>query len=85
MALICLPSSFVLDHWDRMVEYDGIVLVEEVRMTNRHVWIRADDPGIPELIADARHYTAKVEGRNMIESPGIVAGARAVLKALGAS
>ena len=52
--LIRLPRLFFDDHCDRL---DGEVpLPEPVRESERFVWVRLDDPGMVDLVNDARHY-----------------------------
>lgn len=51
--LIRLPRRFVDDHADR--DLDTPVFVKE---SARFVWIRPDDPALPELVSDAEYYVA---------------------------
>jgi hypothetical protein len=52
IKLICIPAAFFRDHEDRDCE----PYCEPVRTTARKVWLRPDDPGLAELLDDARHY-----------------------------
>lgn len=55
MTLIKLPTAFFIDHQER--DLDTPVMVKQTRT---HVFVRADDPAIPELLDDARHYSDSV-------------------------
>ena len=49
---IRVPAKFYNDHDDRACE----PFCEPVRRSGRFVWLRHDDPGLDELLDDARHY-----------------------------
>lgn len=49
--LIRLPRKFIDDHVER-----DLPTPEFIRSTKTSVYIRADDPNLPELINDAEHY-----------------------------
>lgn len=46
-----LPRAFYDDHISR-----DLPAPDPVRETARFVWVRADDPWLPELYSDAAHY-----------------------------
>ena len=46
--LLKLPRRFFDDHVERELPAPTVV-----RQTQRHVWIRQDDPNLPELVNDA--------------------------------
>jgi hypothetical protein len=52
MTLIKLPTAFFIDHQERDLDTPAVV-----KRTRTHVFVRADDPAIPELLDDARHYS----------------------------
>jgi len=49
--LIKIPSKFVEDHFER-----SLPCPETVRYNARYEWVRASDPAMDELIADAEFY-----------------------------
>lgn len=49
---IRIPAGFFRDHEERECE----PFCEPVKRTKTHVWLRPDDPGLDELLSDARHY-----------------------------
>lgn len=51
-TLIRLPWRFYTDHLERGLPTPA----EHERSNARHVWVRADDPALPELLDDARYY-----------------------------
>lgn len=52
-ATIRVPAAFYRDHDERGCE----PFCEPVKRTTRFVWLRADDPGLAELLDDAQHYS----------------------------
>lgn len=61
MSLVRLPRLFFDDHWDRVAgdtQPDGSLAVMPVvvRESERFVWVERDDPGMLDLISDAKHY-----------------------------
>jgi hypothetical protein len=52
--LIRIPRGFIDDH-----EWRDLPTPERVRETKRDVFIRPDDPHLPELVSDARHYASE--------------------------
>lgn len=52
-GLIRVPAKFFDDHEERDCE----PFCEPVRRSARFVWLRANDPGLDELLDDARHYS----------------------------
>jgi hypothetical protein len=51
-SLVRVPAAFFEDHESRDCE----PYCEPVKKAGRHVWLRLDDPGLEELLSDARHY-----------------------------
>ncbi|MGP9791102.1 hypothetical protein [Roseinatronobacter sp. NSM] len=49
--LIRIPRAFYIDHQERDLPTPGVV-----RSTKHHLFVRADDPAIWELLNDAEHY-----------------------------
>lgn len=49
---IRVPAKFYTDHDERGCE----PFCEPVKRSSRFVWILPSDPGLPELLDDARHY-----------------------------
>jgi hypothetical protein len=47
-----VPAAFFDDHESRDCE----PYCEPVKRAGRYVWLRLDDPGLEELLSDARHY-----------------------------
>lgn len=47
-----VPAAFFDDHESRDCE----PYCEPVKRSGRYVWLRLDDPGLEELLSDARHY-----------------------------
>ena len=50
--LIRIPKGFYQDHADR-----DLPTPEVVRCTSRHLYVRSDDPALPELLNDAEYYS----------------------------
>jgi hypothetical protein len=50
--LVRVPAAFFRDHDERDCE----PYCEPVKKSSRYVWLRLDDPGLDELLDDARHY-----------------------------
>jgi hypothetical protein len=49
---IKVPALFYRDHDERGCE----PFCNPVKRTARYVWLRVDDPGLPELLDDAGYY-----------------------------
>lgn len=49
---IRVPAKFYQDHDERGCE----PFCEPVKRSSRYVWLSPDDPGLAELLDDARHY-----------------------------
>lgn len=76
---IRVPSGFFRDHEERDCE----PYCEPVKRTRQHVWLRLDDPGLGELLDDARHYATPGQfgdwgGTNR----GLIRSAAATVKAI---
>lgn len=52
--LLRLPRSFFDDH-----EARDLPTPDVQRKNKVHVWVRRDDPALPELINDAQHYASE--------------------------
>lgn len=52
VSSVRVPATFYHDHDERGCE----PFCEPVKTTKRFVWLRLDDPGLDELLDDARHY-----------------------------
>lgn len=76
MNLIRLPQKFFTDHWER-----ALPTPEVVRETKSHVFVRADDPALPELLNDAEYY-AHPNGPDADWLGGLKASARATVRAI---
>ena len=74
--MIRVPAKFFNDHEARDCE----PYCKPVKRSTRFVWLRSDDPGISELLDDARHYAFP----NMfgVEYSGLVKSAVATVKAI---
>lgn len=71
--LVRLPRYFYDDH-----EARALPTPTAQRLTSRNVWVRRDDPNLPELVDDARHYATDVDSAPV----GIIIAAQAVLRAV---
>lgn len=70
-----IPRTFFDDHKDRDLPTPAVV-----HQTKRHVWVRADDPHMPELLSDARYYDEMGRDGGFDSSVrGVVLAARALL------
>jgi hypothetical protein len=49
---ICLPSRFYDDHAER-----ALPTPRAIKRTSRQVHVSSKDPALPELLADALHYS----------------------------
>ena len=77
-ALIRIPRVFLDDHEARDLPTPVIQKTERY-----HYRIRADDPALPELVSDARHYAeGGISTRDFPHLFGVVASARATLHAI---
>jgi len=72
--LIRLPWKFYIDHFER-----GLPTPDDVKSTDRHVYVSADDPNLNSLWADAEYYAHKF-GPDLC--PSIKASAKATLAAI---
>lgn len=78
LPMVRVPAKFFVDHLER-----ALPTPEEVHGDDRVVWLRIDDPALPELLDDARHY-AHPCGPDLC-SRGLIASAKATVKAIEAS
>lgn len=76
MPIYRLPPTFYDDHVSR-----DLPSGEEVRRTKSHVFVNLTDEERAELLSDARHYASPSMGFSA-DYPGLVASARATIKAL---
>jgi hypothetical protein len=51
-AIVRVPAKFYIDHDDRGCE----PFCEPFKRSSRFVWLLSNDPGLDELLDDARHY-----------------------------
>lgn len=51
-SLVRVPAAFFRDHESRDCE----PYCEPVKRDGRYVWLKLDDPGLEELLDDAKHY-----------------------------
>ena len=72
--VIRIPWRFYIDHFER-----GLPTPEEVKTTDRHVYISVDDPHLESLRSDAEFYCDKF-GPDIW--PALRASARATLDAI---
>jgi hypothetical protein len=77
MNMIAVPAKFYDDHGER-----GLPTPEEIRRSGSRVWIRTDDPAIPELLSDARFYADR-DGPDYLP-PGLKASAARTVAAMDA-
>lgn len=75
---VTLPTRFYDDHDDRLLPSGTLV-----KRTRRSVTVDLDPEAFADLLSDARHYADPVNGY-AAESPGLVASARATVRALEA-
>jgi hypothetical protein len=81
-ATIRVPAKFFEDHEERDCE----PYCEPVNRSERFVWLRPDDPGLAELLDDARHYVDDDGGPDAIgDDGGLTRSARATVKAIEAA
>ncbi len=80
--LIRVPAKFYHDHDERGCE----PFCEPVKQSSRFVWLRPDDPGLDELLDDARHYSDEDQfGEWGSENRGICKSAAATVRAIEAA
>ncbi len=81
-ATIRVPAKFFEDHEERDCE----PYCDPVKRSSRFVWLRPNDPGLDELLDDARHYAEPDQfGEWGRENSGIVRSAAATVAAIEAS
>ena len=69
-----IPTTFFEDHFARDLP------TPEIQHQNKtHYWIKKDDPALPELISDAKHY-AHPDGPD--GARWLIPAAKALLRAL---
>lgn len=78
---IRIPAAFFRDHEDRECE----PFCEPVKRTRQHVWLRRDDPGLDELLSDARHYADEWGPDAIGDGGGLKRSAVATVKAIEAA
>jgi hypothetical protein len=78
-ATIRVPAKFYDDHDERGCE----PFCEPVKRSSRYVWLRPDDPGLAELLDDAKHYSNFDHwGEWGSENRGICKSAAATVRAI---
>ena len=83
-ATIRVPAKFFADHEDRDCE----PYCEPVKRSSRFVWLRPNDPGLDELLDDARHYAEPEQFSDWAQDPygrSIVRSAAATVAAIEAA
>lgn len=75
LPMVRVPWVFFIDHMER-----SLPTPEEVKADARSAWVRLDDPALPELLDDARHY-AHTSGPDLC-SRGLIASAKATVAAI---
>jgi hypothetical protein len=79
---IRVPAKFFDDHEERECE----PFCEPVKRSSRFVWLLPSDPGLDELLSDARHYGDDDGGPDAIgDGGGLVRSAKATVKAIEAA
>ena len=79
---IRVPAKFFNDHEERECE----PFCEPVQRSSRFVWILSSDPGLDELLSDAKHYGDDDGGPDAIgDGGGLVKSAKATVKAIKAA
>jgi hypothetical protein len=77
--LIRVPAKFFDDHEERDCE----PYCDPVKRTSRFVWLRPTDPGLDELLSDARYYGDDDGGPDAIgDDGGLVRSAKATVRAI---
>lgn len=76
-----VPAAFFSDHEERECE----PFCEPVKRTRQHVWLRPDDPGLDELLSDARHYADEWGPDAIGDGGGLKRSAAATVKAIEAA
>jgi phenylpropionate dioxygenase-like ring-hydroxylating dioxygenase large terminal subunit len=78
-ATVRVPAKFFGDHEERDCE----PYCTPVKRSSRFVWLRPNDPGLDELLDDARHYAEPDQfGEWGRENKGYVRSAAATVKAI---
>ena len=81
-ATIRVPAKFYDDHDERGCE----PFCEPVKRSSRFVWLSPSDPGLAELLDDARHYADPGQfGEWGRENSGLVRSAAATVRAIEAA
>ena len=79
---IRVPAKFFNDHEERECE----PFCEPVKRSSRFVWLLPSDPGLDELLSDARHYGDDDGGPDAIgDGGGLIKSAKATVKAIEAA
>ena len=77
--VVRVPAKFFEDHEDRECE----PFCEPVKRSSRFVWLLSNDPGLDELLSDAKHYGDDDGGPDAIgDGGGLVKSAKATVKAI---
>lgn len=80
-SLIRVPARFYQDHDERGCE----PFCEPVKQSSRYVWLRRDDPGLAELLDDARHYADEFGPDELGGDGGLKRSAAATVRAIEAA
>ncbi len=80
--LIRVPAKFFDDHEERECE----PFCEPVNRSSRFVWLKPNDPGLDELLSDARYYGDDDGGPDAIDDCGALnRSAKATVRAIEAA
>ena len=79
-SLVRVPKKFFSDHEERECE----PFCEPVKRSSRFVWLLSNDPGLPELLSDARHYADEWGPDEVGDNGGLKRSAVATVKAIEA-
>lgn len=75
--IVQLPPRFYYDHVARDLPAGRVV-----RATRRHVFVEVGEDERAELLSDARHYASAGNGLDVRDYAGLIASARATVRAL---
>jgi hypothetical protein len=78
---IRVPATFFNDHEERECE----PFCEPVKRSSRFVWLLSNDPGLDELLSDAKHYSDEWGPDAIEDGGGLKRSAAATVKAIEAA
>lgn len=80
-SLVRVPAKFFDDHEERECE----PFCEPVKRSSRYVWLLPSDPGLDELLSDAKHYADEWGPDEVGDDGGLKRSAAATVKAIEAA